>query len=181
MEILCYVTEADMIAEFVRAESKSPRHAARLAAAAERLRTEDPGQLLTATRGYPDEYLFTGFPRDTTWRRVLLRREEAAGIRLYPSEEWEFYTQGTRRADNLARELRNGTMTDRNLCESTARIGEIYESGSAIPAIIVATDGQSLACVEGNTRLTSYLRSLSTYPLSALLGESVSMGRWAFF
>ncbi|SDR57466.1 regulatory protein, luxR family [Rhizobiales bacterium GAS113] len=97
METLGAATEAEMVAEFVRAERDSPRQGARQAAAAERLRTDDPVQLLAATRGYPDQYLFTGFPRNTTWRRVLLLRAEAANIRLYPFEEWKDYTRGTRR------------------------------------------------------------------------------------
>ncbi|SEE66442.1 hypothetical protein SAMN05444161_6601 [Rhizobiales bacterium GAS191] len=181
METLGAATEAEMVAEFVRAERDSPRQGARQAAAAERLRTDDPVQLLAATRGYPDQYLFTGFPRNTTWRRVLLLRAEVADIRLYPFEEWKDYTRGTRRADELARELREGTMADQAFCESTARIAELYERGEPIPPIIVATDGRSLACIEGNTRLTSYLRSKAAYPLPALLGESPEMGRWKFF
>jgi hypothetical protein len=181
MEIVGAATEAEMVAEFVRAERHSPRHGARQAAAAERLRTDDPVRLLAAARGYPDQYLFTGFPRDTTWRRVLFQRAEAANIRLYPFEQWKDYTRGTRRADELARELREGTMADQALSESSARIAELYERGAPIPAIIVATDGRSLACVEGNTRLISYLRSKAAYPLAALLGESPEMGRWMFF
>jgi hypothetical protein len=60
MDILGPATEEDMILEFVRAERDSPRQG-RLAAA-ERLQTNDPVQLLAATRGYPDQYLFPGFP-----------------------------------------------------------------------------------------------------------------------
>jgi hypothetical protein len=181
MEILGQATEPEMVAEFVRAECNSPRHAARIAAAAVRLQTKDATQLLAATRGYPDRYLFRGFPRNTTWCRVLLRRAEAASIRLYPSEQWQDYTHGTRRADELARELRDGTMSDREFSESTARICQLYERGDAVPAIIVATDGHSLACVEGNTRLTSYLRSHATFPLPAFLGQSPDMASWVFF
>ena len=35
-------------------------------------------QLLAATRGYPDQYLFTGFPSGTVWRHVPLPRAEVA-------------------------------------------------------------------------------------------------------
>jgi hypothetical protein len=170
-----------MVLEFVRAERSSPRQGARLAAAAERLKSNDPVQLLAATRGYPDRYLFVGFPRETAWRRVLLQRAEVANIRLYPIEQWREYTHGTRRADGLARELRAGTVVDQLFCESTARIAELYEGGEPVPPIIIATDGLTFACIEGNTRIVSYLRSQARYPLPALLGESPDMARWMFF
>jgi hypothetical protein len=48
MEILGPATEMDMVLEFVQADRDSPQHGARVAAAAERLQTDDPVQLLAA-------------------------------------------------------------------------------------------------------------------------------------
>jgi hypothetical protein len=181
MEIVGPATEAEMVAEFVRAERDSPRYGPRLAAAACELQTKDPHRLLAATRGYPDKYLFVGFPRDAIWRRVLLRRSEVVGIRHYPVAEWRDYTHGTRRADHLARELWVGVVADPMLRESSTRLAELYEKAVPVPPIIVATDGRSLACIEGNMRIASYLRSRAEYPLRALLAESPSMAQWMFF
>jgi hypothetical protein len=181
MEIVGPATEAEMVAEFVRAERDSPRYGPRLAAAARDLQTDDPLRLLAATRGYPDQYLFVGFPRDAVWRRVLLRRSEVVAIRHYPVSQWRDYTHGTRRADHLARELWAGVVTDPMLSESTAKLAELYEKGVPVPPIIVATDGRSIACIEGNMRIASYLRSRAEYPLQAILGDSPSMAQWMFF
>jgi hypothetical protein len=76
MDILGPATEEDMILERAgRARFPAP---GRLARAAERLQTNDPVALLAATRAYPDQYLFTGFPIGTVWRHVLLPRAEVA-------------------------------------------------------------------------------------------------------
>jgi hypothetical protein len=69
MDILGPATQEDMILEFVRAERDSPRQGGAW---------YDPVQLLAATRGYPDQYLFTGFPSGTIWSHVLLARAEVA-------------------------------------------------------------------------------------------------------
>jgi hypothetical protein len=112
---------------------------------------------------------------------VLLLRSEVTGIRHYPIDQWMDYTHGSRRADELARELWAGTGADAEVREATARIAALYEGGSPVPPIIVATDGRTLACIEGNMRIASYLLSRAESPLPAILGESPDMAQWSHF
>jgi hypothetical protein len=172
--------ETEVLEEFVGAELRSPRFCHRITDAIARF-GNDPRPILAETRGYPDRYLFVGFPRDVTWSRVLLAPADAASVLLYPADEWREYTKGTRDPKFLVEALGSPNFPDPDFAERTRTISTFYQNRQHLPWIILASDGKSLSCLEGNSRLTAYLFAGAKYMLPAYLGQSSSMKEWAFF
>jgi hypothetical protein len=172
--------ETEVIQEFAQAELASERFGSIVSWAAKQ-HGPDPRLVLGETRGYPDRRLFQGFPRDVKWRRVLLAPSDAASVHLNPVNEWHALTKGTRSPAVLVEAIRSPAFPDRKFAERTRAIAELYIGHQNLPWVLLVTDGRKVACLEGNTRLTAYVRSGVKYMLPAYLGESASMASWIYF
>jgi hypothetical protein len=202
MRELDRLTEADMIAAFVRAELHSERFGKAVRAAMRRHRvarrvleepdTADAGQnaqRLAVLRDYRryglDNSLFGGFPyEDVVWSRVALARQEVLAIRYIDYDYWVDLSGGTRLPAEAARRIRAGEV-DPEHAHNFLRVADELGRGASFHEMIAVTAGKDapLVALEGHLRLTAYALCLERIPdpLTVILGTSPNMPRWGCY
>jgi hypothetical protein len=185
------VQEAEVVAEFLRAEWESPRFGEALRAlapdealvTAPRLDDERENaaraQLLDEHRGWLRRVgLFSGLPRQIDWLAVTFAREELLDILYIDWDWWLELSGGSRRPRDAARLVRA-----REDPASIAAWNEpILESRARLIAV---TDPQRsrVVLIEGHVRLTAY----ALYPervadeVEVLLGTADDIACWSVF
>ena len=198
MQVIKEISSAEMVGQFLKAELHSSRFrpgslkALKMLGLDETLlETEDYSndeanqlreKVLGLCRGWPDEYLFTNFPRDTTWFQVELSFEELkASYRLKSSEDMP---DTERQLSTTADKVMHGE-TVRNIdneiihqiCQS------IIDKAIIPPIILVGTSFESKrVLIEGHSRSVAYA-CLNTLDQSvpAIMGISKHMDQWEYF
>ena len=141
-------------------------------------------QLLGYYRGYPQQGLFNGFPRDAAWRRVELEPPDFETMRYindtHADRHWVNLTDGTRLVAVGARNFRERTATPAT--QHITAIAEAIRNRVRFPELIAAQhqDG-SLILIEGHSRATAYLMEQSTREVEVLVASSPSMATWVFY
>jgi hypothetical protein len=193
-------TENDVVIAFLRAEIDSSRYEhfvkrglsqlgvdrslidePNLADAAQNLGRK---RLLAFYRGYPNRFLFRGFPLDATWRRVGLELRDLETMRYIndagSDRHWINLTDGTRLVGDGARNFQQ-----RPRDGATHHIGAIASAirrGQRFPDLIVAQacDGP-LILLEGHSRATAYVMEQFAGEVETLVASSPSMPEWTFY
>ena len=133
--------------------------------------------LLGSVRGYDRNVaLFTGFPRDTTWRRVEVEPSDFHRLKCISRDDrWSRPTGGTRLIEEAAC---NHTYPE--LAERVSIARQRIEQGLPMAELImVENDAGDLILVEGHTRATAYA-VLADRPFRSFVGTSPLMSQWAF-
>jgi hypothetical protein len=192
--------EADMIAAFLRAEFDSSRFSDRVKnglqllgrdrALADRADTANAidnrarRELLQGYRGYPDQALFTGFPSDTVWRRVMLEPCDFRELRYANDTCGEgllmTLSKGTRRVTDGAMTLIEGCHEGR-AAHILEVVGALKRGQTFAPLICVEAPGGSLVLMEGHSRSTAYVMEQYIRNVEAFVGKSPSMSKWIWY
>jgi hypothetical protein len=181
------ITEDEMIAVFLRGELGSERFG-------DKLRVLLPGGLagvdgadlrrvLDEHRAYEArEGLFGGFPRDVSWFRAVLTRDEVLDILFIDWSWWLELSGGTRRPREAARRIRAGELT-RLTAGVTAEEHEPYLTSRSELIAVTTPAREKLVLLEGHVRLTAYALFPDHVPaeLEILLGVSEEMPKWGLF
>jgi hypothetical protein len=135
-------------------------------------------QLLTNVRGYgTNEYLFTGFPADVTWRHVTLAAQEVAALQYANEPTWARLSVHTRRVHIGAQHL---TPDMGKASENIMAVANAIQRGEIFPALIAVTNaGDPIVLLEGHTRATAY--ALTNSPAHLILGTSPHIRNWRYW
>jgi hypothetical protein len=191
-------TEDEVVLAFVRAELGSPRWGRRYRCPAGFILEQllAPGdrtdaaqnaarrQMLNDVRGYPDRWLFAGFPRDVSWRRVELVPEDLSLLRYiaeYPPDpkSWVVLSGGTRRVVDAVANVDTSPTFPWDARQGIQAVAEGFKAGSTCePVIAVEGEDGALVLIEGHVRATGYARSDVSIPLPAFVGRSARMAEW---
>lgn len=199
MKLLDAMTEEEFVAFFLKTEVMSPRWGGQI----EELLTRDARgkkvvtdpdihhegengyrlRLFNEFRGYGDRVrLFGGFPRDVSWQRALITREELKKVKYIRWDYWTDITNGTRLPRDAAQRLKAGGMQTEE-ARYFRSISEAIKNGAMIPEpILVAADQHSpLVILEGHARLTAYFIDPRYLPekLKIIVGLSRHMTEWS--
>jgi hypothetical protein len=199
MQHLETLTEADMIAAFLRGEIASERFGATIQALLKR-DGRDPRvveapdvaneadntyrrQLLGDFRGYgQDRELFQFFPADVAWHRYALSRAELARVRYVDYSYWNELSGGSRLPADAARNVRAGKVVFGQSSQRFWDVAHALERGATFPEPILAgtAPGADLVLLEGHVRLTAYFLAPEHLPeeLTAIVGFSPALTRW---
>lgn len=196
MHKLGQAKESEIILAFLRAEIASPsyrqlyemhfpRHVSRSALIddadlLDEIQNDLRRQLLSKVRGYPDCYLFSGFPIDVCWRRVRVEPKEY-GILFYAScEPWIGLSRGTRRVLDGASNINSISAGSANA--KIRAVTQALIAGQRYPELI-AVEGNppTIILVEGHTRATAVICSQLNLPMELFVGSSQSMRSWQFY
>jgi hypothetical protein len=170
VQILRPVAEDEVLECFVLAERDSARYGERVRGLLEK-HSGDVRAVLAEHRSWPDEGLFGGFPRDVSWYRARLKKDEVLDILYINWDWWLRLTDGTRRPrDAAARQARDAGD------EAIARA-----AATNPPLIAVRAPRSYLVVLEGHVRLTAYALFPEHLPdeLEIYLGESPRMAEWS--
>ncbi len=196
LRIIESVSEAEVIACFLRAELDSGRYGEVLRklldrdgldvdiltrpnltdSAANRYRS----RLLDEYRGFEQRIgLFGGFPERVDWHRAALSPQEVLEILYIDWEWWLEISDGTRRPKVAADKIRRGEVPGSTV-EEHRMLFDVAQ-----PDLIVVTkpDRATLVVLEGHYRLTAYAMFPELLPdeLELYLGEAEDMGAWGNF
>jgi hypothetical protein len=130
-------------------------------------------------RGYgTNQYLFTNFPSDTTWRRVQLRLDEMASALYANHPSWVALSGGTRKVVDGAKNV--GAVANEN-SPNVIAVAEAARQGTTFPDLVAVQKGEMLVLMEGHTRATAYVLSQYQAPIRVLVGSSAGMSKWYFY
>jgi hypothetical protein len=195
------IEEDEMVATFLKAEINSPRWKESitnsLAQYGKDRRLIDQPDLMNADdnvtrshvlgsyRGYKlNKYLFTDFPNDVQWQKVVLDIKDLRCIRyLKNCPAWSELSGGTLLAADAARRIQDGIINSEEVIKVINDIRsavELLKNGQSFPEIILVaqSDFNQPIVLEGHVRLTAYLLVPSGAPISAILGHSSSLWKW---
>jgi hypothetical protein len=175
LKLLHPVTEAEMVAVFLKAEIDAARYGEELLRllardGLDRSLLDSPNvgdeeedrhraRLLGEARGYGrNEDVFTGTPDDVEWFRAELEPTDLDALMYIDYDYWTGFTGGTRRAKDAARRI----MAGETFSEETSHFGDLAESvsmGMRFPEAIMLHNPESgeLVILEGHKRMTAYL------------------------
>jgi len=170
VRILGPASEDEVLAAFIQAERDSPRYGETVRKLVARV-GDNPRAVLAAYRSWPDQGLFYGFPRNVTWSRARLTREEVLDILYINWDWWLRLTGGSRRPRDAAANQKPDP-GDEAIAQAAATNPEL---------IAVRAPGSYLVLLEGHVRLTAYATFPQHVPaeLEIYLGESPHMADWS--
>ena len=176
-----------MVAVFLRGELESERFGEKLRGllpdGVEGVPGAELRRVLDQHRAYEArEGLFGGFPRDVSWFRAALTRDEVLDILFIDWSWWLELSGGTRRPREAARRIRTGELT-RLTADVTAEEHEPYLASPWELIAVTTPSREKLVLLEGHVRLTAYALFPDRVPdeLEILLGVSAAMPDWGLF
>jgi hypothetical protein len=144
--------------------------------------------LLGAVRGYPDRFLFAGFPRDATWRQVKLEGDEVRRLRYGRFDNWVALSGGTRSVFDGATRIAssrgqtNAMPVVQTITDAVQAVAIEVNRGKKYPPLIAAeaTDG-CFILLEGHTRATAYVVAKTTEGLELYVAASPHIAQWGWY
>ena len=201
MKLLKTITEAEVIAHFLKTEITSRRWGdgireilAKDGKSEEIITRPDTANhtendyrlnLFDEFRGYKRRAkLFDGFPLDVSWHKALITKEELGKVLYINWDYWLEITDGTRLPKDAVTKLRNGGLDPQN--EQYFRgVAEALQNGTTFPEFIfVGVDERSpLVVLEGHARLTGYFLVPELIPeeMEVIVGLSPYMAEWGVY
>ncbi len=197
MKIIKPITESEMIISFLSAEYASSRFAEGTQKALAMLGYSDDliiqpnlkshnenikrAKILGLTRGWPDKYLFTSFPKNTKWFMVSLENNELCNSYRLKSDVK--MTDKERKLENTARNIILGKTVSNIDANLITQIKTRIESGEELPPIILVakTLHSKRVLVEGHSRSVAYCASKNNSKIYAILGLSEVIDQWEYF
>jgi hypothetical protein len=132
------------------------------------------------------EYLFEGFPRDTTWySAIATERDLRKCSYLNDPRGWLAATGGTRSPSEAAARALTGAIRDTTLLATLHDVqSALNQHRSPRPLVLVCTpSADPVVVLEGNARITAYLMEPALLPaqLPMILGCSEHIDQWVFW
>lgn len=200
MDVVRSISADEMIAEFLKAELDSSRFRQGSLKALGMLGydtslLENPdtvdvpenqkrSKVLRLTRGWPDEWLFAGFPENTTWHFVKMSQQKIR--QCYRLKSRPDMPEQDRLLANTARSLKKGEEVeniDSELIEQM--VSKIKQQQFMPPSILVSEDFTSkTVLIEGHSRSTAYCfidESCLPNGIPAILGTNPNMSQWVYY
>jgi hypothetical protein len=139
--------------------------------------------VLRAYRGYPNLFLFQGFPANVSWARYRLDKESRGEAIYLNHASWTGIAR-TRSVSQTAAAIAAGKIPRSHSAtgESAKAAAAALEAGQWFEEPILVRDGASgpLVILEGNTRMTAH-ELAGTPQITAIVGTSPSMGSWVCY
>ena len=138
-------------------------------------------ELLHLTRGWPNEFLFTNFPKDTDWMLTEITTEELRNVyRLKSRVGMSTEERLLKHTADLVLQNKDVRNIDNNLIEQIRK--QIDDGIMQPPIIMVAQDLKSKrVLIEGHSRSVAYCTARELKNIPAILGVSRSMVAWEYF
>ena len=202
MRLTGRATEAEVIAEFLRAEIESPRFGPRI-----RARLEADGRsgsiverpdatnadenayraaLLHAYRGIgASAPLLEGLPEAIEWHRAALDTTDLAGVRYIDYPYWNELSGGTRSPAVAAERIRAGISAMNRPNDAFHAVSARLCAGEDLgkPVLIAANRSSPLLILEGHTRVTGMLLQPECLPheIAAFVGYAPGVRAWMYY
>jgi len=202
MKIIEEITEDQMIAGFLKAETSSSRWGEILSSVQRQLNVADSvltnpdidsgdenaqrKGVLAVFRGYGEnKYLFVNFPKSVRWVKAHLSSSEVLQVKYANLKVWNELSQNSRLPSGAAGLIRKTRGLTANPYQHFLDMEDALHNGAKFPELIlVATDEESeLIALEGHARLTTYALAPDFIPsqLEVIIGLAPDMALWQLF
>jgi hypothetical protein len=198
MRVIEKITEAKMVATFLRAEITSLRFSPKILNILERdgvdrkvidkpdinnaAENRYRAALLGQFRGYNrNEELFDSFPNDVSWFRAWLNHHDLSLLQYMNYSYWIELSGGSRLVADAAKRIRAGKIEKETADWIRAAAEAVRQGASFAEIILVSPDRQShLIVLEGHLRATAFLLSLDYLPpeITVIVGYSEGIKKW---
>ncbi len=192
MQILNEITEDEVVAHFLKTEITSDRFKKYLLDILVRdnkdikiinepnLDDTEENQyrsnMLGEVRGWrQNKFLFTGFPSNIKWLRVILNKNDIKRLKYLNLDEWVFLSGGTRLVKDAIENIKPGE----ELHDQIISASKAMDKGVKFPEMILVSkdENSDLVVLEGHLRSTAYMLSKNLPDqLGAILGISSDLG-----
>lgn len=174
MNILRASSEAEMIAEFLKAEYRSERFSEQIKEAMSALSLNESiilsadlnnvdennarKKLLGEFRGYGlNRELFERFPTEITWSLCNFVNGDLKNIRYIDYSYWNELSQGTHSPLTAAQTILNGIEIYEQSNEGFVKAAKfLKDGGKFLRTILLTSDFEHFVIVEGHLRITAY-------------------------
>ncbi len=181
MNILRTSSEAEMIAEFLKAEYRSERFFEQIKEAMDRLSLNESiilsantnsvcentarKKLLGKFRGYGlNRELFERFPAEIEWSLCNFVSSDLKNIRYINYSYWNELSQGTKSPLTAAQTILNGTEIYEQSNEGFVKAAEFIKCGGKfLRPIFLTSDFERFVIVEGHLRMTAFALSPESF------------------
>lgn len=201
MKIVSEISEDEMVACFLIAESNSKRFNDHLNNAAKmhdvdytiiqkpNLNNKSENQLrrkiLETYRGYNNALLFEGFPPSVKWARVDLTPSEVLKIKYADYSYWNELSKGRRSPISAVETIKEGREIFGTRNTNFIEAADSLKKGVKFPELILVSTSPTddLVALEGHLRLTAYAlaREFIPDPLQVIVGFSEQMKGWSMY
>lgn len=195
------VEEAEIVAEFLKAEVNSPRFEKKIEEILKRLEIDKEVLIkpdvfnsqenrarelvLGEFRGYRKNFgLFENFPDKVVWYEATISPEELKKVKYIDWDFWVNVSEGSRLPVNGAKNLLNGKAGEVEGKKYLSALDFLERGGKFPRLILVARDKQSdLVVLEGHLRLTVYQMAVDYVPknLPVFVGYSKKFRKWDLY
>lgn len=190
-------TEDEVISAFLQAEVDSTRYGGTIvdclkALGRDRALIDTPvltdanengarRRILSGYRGYPDRFLFQGFPSDVLWRRVQLQVAEFSNVRYANHPVFLRLSAGSRAIADGASNFKANPADHPAMAHVSAVLAAYGQGLEFAPLIMVEGPDRAPILIEGHTRATVYVIAGHTGNVDAFVGFSLALSRWIFY
>lgn len=202
MRHLKRISEAEMIAVFLRTELSSSRIVPTISELVQRDGRDrsvisDPDlsntadnvyrrQVLGAYRGYGrDAELFAGFPSRTRWYRAVATKDDLTRVRYINYDYWNELSGGSRMPADAAARIRQGIEIFNVSNAGFWHLADAIAAGAIFPEMIMvgAWKGAPLTLLEGHARLTAYFLRPEAIPsaMHVIVGYARDIVAWGLY
>jgi len=200
LKLIQQISEAEFVAEFLKAEINSPRFRDRIITALDgmdaaiivkpdldnKVENHLRKSILGKTRGYGlNKDLFNKFPANVVWYRALINKDELSKVMYIDYSYWNVISSYTRlptvARHNILKNVRVFGVSNKGFIE----ISQIIAQGKTLPRLIlVARNPKSrIVVLEGHARLTAYFLDPDWIPepLEVIIGYSDDFQYWDLY
>lgn len=141
--------------------------------------------LLDRVRGYGKRILlFTGFPNDVIWKRVLITKDELENTKYANHPTWITLSNNTRLVSEGAKNV-DLIQTQENANANIKAVAQDFKKGKVYPELIFASRDtlSGLVLIEGHTRATAYILEKGSMPdeIKVIVGISQEIINWQYW
>lgn len=182
MEIIEPIDEDAMIMAWVDAERERIQQVTGMALPIA-LTRDVAREALAKGRGYPNAYIFKGWPNPLAWSRAITTVEELGGFLHLNYPTFVAVTRGPRLPRDAAANISDVEVGE-ELNEIVPQIAAAVRDGLRPPPLVAAAvdEASQPILVEGNKRAIAYQLALSKdEPVEFFFGASPALSEWRFF
>lgn len=202
MKIVKKITEDEMVATFLKAEINSDRFGSGVASLLEkhkldrkildnpdlenRLENGYRKEILGEARGFSQNlHIFTNFPSNIEWFRILISKSELEKVLYINWEYWLEMTNNTRLPLDLVARIKSGDLPEDKETLRFKAVSNYIKSGAKVPEMILVAKNKDsrFVVLEGHVRLTAYLLDTETIPeeMEVIIGFSNDIEKWGLY
>ena len=202
MKTIKRISEDEMVAEFLKGETNSPRFGKKIMDFLKKDKKEKKilfshnlknknenlyrEKLLGKFRGFKkNKLLFENFPKDMKWERAIISKNKLKRVKYINYSYWNKLSNKTRLPAEAVKNIKKGLKIYDVSNDGFFEILSEIKKGKKFPPIILVTKNKKsrIVILEGHARITAYFLEQKYLPdkMEIIIGYSNKIGKWDLY